>query len=205
MFERIPLHIDNLLLDDFFRRLKELFAAMDEGYIRAVKHYQFQCDGCTDNCCLTHFHHHTNLEYHYLARGYMSLSPSQKDEILDKAREVCRETDAADEKGWPVRLMCPLNKDGLCTLYPYRPMICRLHGIPHELQKPGHEVIHVPGCHTFEDRCAHKSYCRFDRTPLYMQMAGLEKEFKQALGVDGKIKITVAEMIVSIAEKNKDY
>ena len=201
----IPKHIDNLLMDDFLERLREIFTRMDEDYAAAINHYKFQCDGCTDNCCLTRFHHHTYLEYYYLARGFRSLNPVQKNEVLEKAREVCSETAAADKKGTPVRLMCPLNSGSLCILYPYRPMICRMHGIPHELHKPGYEVIHVPGCHTFDERCADKSYYRYDRTPFYMQMAGLEKEFKQALGVDQKIKMTVAEMIVDIAEKNKDY
>ena len=200
----IPKHIDKPLMDDFLERLGEIFAAMDEEYARAINHYEFQCDGCTDNCCLTRFHHHTYLEYCYLARGFESLNPTQKDGVMEKAREILRQTAAADEKGMPLRLMCPLNSDSLCTLYPYRPMICRMHGIPHELHKPGYEVIHVPGCHTFDERCADKSYYRYDRTPFYMKMAGLEKEFKQALGADGKIKMTVAEMIVSIAQNTED-
>jgi hypothetical protein len=32
-------------------------------------------------------------------------------------------------------------------------------------------------------------------------MAKLENEFKQAAGLDGRIKMTIAEMIVSIARK----
>ena len=199
----IPKHIEKSLMDDFLERLRGIFAGMDEEYSRAISHYEFQCDGCTDNCCLTRFHHHTYLEYYYLARGFESLNPVQKDEVLQKAGEVCRETAKADKKGMPLRLMCPLNSGSLCILYPYRPMICRMHGIPHELHKPGYEVIHVPGCHTFDERCADKSYYRYDRTPFYMQMAGLEKEFKHALGVDGKIKMTVAEMIVSIAQNTE--
>ena len=197
----IPKHIDRHLLDDFLGRLEEIFSAMDAEYSRAIDHYQFHCDGCTDNCCLTRFHHHTYLEYCYLVSGFERLSPARKDEVLEKARAVCRETAAADEKGMRVRLMCPLNEDSLCTLYPYRPMICRMHGIPHELKKPGYETIKVPGCHTFDERCADKPYYRYDRTPFYMKMAGLEKEFKEVLGVNGKIKMTVAEMILSIARK----
>jgi hypothetical protein len=192
------------LMDAFLDRLAEIFAAMDQEYARAIEHYRFQCDGCTDNCCLTRFHHHTYLEYCYLSLGLESLTRPQKAEILERAGKICRETDEADEKGMPVRLMCPLNDNSLCTLYPYRPMICRMHGIPHELQKPGYEAIHVPGCDTFDKRCADKRYYKYDRTPFYMKMARLEKEFKQMLGVDGKIKMTVAEMIVSIAQNTED-
>jgi hypothetical protein len=80
-------------------------------------------------------------------------------------------------------------------------MICRLHGIPHELQKPGQKVIHGPGCSTFDERCAHKRYFKFDRTPFYVAMAKLENEFKQAMGLDGRIRMTIAEMILRIARR----
>jgi Fe-S-cluster containining protein len=174
---------------------------MDREYTRAAEHYQFQCDGCMNNCCLTRFYHHTHLEFYYLGMGFENLESQKKSEILLKAEKVCRETAKADEKEIPVRVMCPLNDDSLCTLYPYRPMICRMHGIPHELQKPGQNFIQGPGCRTFDDRCANKPYYKFDRTPYYLEMAKLENKFKQAAGMTGRIKMTIAEMIVSLARK----
>ena len=185
----------------FLDRLQDIFAAMDLEYARAAAHYQFQCDGCRDSCCLTRFYHHTYLEYLYLHRSFEKLDPRKKDEIIVKAEEVCRETAQADEKDMPARLMCPLNDDSLCTLYPFRPMICRMHGIPHELQKPGQKVVHGPGCSTFDEGCGDKGYFKFDRTPFYVAMAKLENEFKQAVGVEGRVKMTIAEMILSIARK----
>jgi Fe-S-cluster containining protein len=199
-----PVHNDDRPLCDFLDRLREIFAAMDREYKRAAEQYQFQCDGCTDNCCLTRFYHHTYVEYHYLRRGFKELDPRKKCEVLAKAEDVCRATADADAKRLPMRLMCPLNTDSLCDLYPYRPMICRLHGIPHELRKPGQHVIHGPGCGTFDRRCADNRYYRFDRTPYYKEMAGLENEFKQALRLKSRIKMTVAEMIVSIAQMKKE-
>ena len=83
-------------------------------------------------------------------------------------------------------------------------MICRMHGIPHELQKPGQNVIQGPGCSTFDERCADKGYFKFDRTPIYVALANLENEFKQTVGIEGKIKMTVAEMILSITQEKKD-
>ena len=204
MLETIPFHIDEHVLSAFLDRLKDLFAGMDQEYIRAVEHYQFRCDGCMDNCCMTRFYHHTYLEYFYLCRGFKKLNPRQRANMLLKAQEVVGKTAKADENDMPVRLMCPLNDDSLCSLYPFRPMICRLHGVPHELKKPGQNVIHVPGCSTFDDRCADKDYFKFDRTPFYMKMAKLENEFKQAAGFEGRIKMTVAEMIVRIAQKTDD-
>ncbi len=188
----------------FLKRLQDIFAAMDREYSRAADRYQFECDGCRDNCCLTRFYHHTYLEYFYLLRSFEELASHQKREITARAEKVIEQTEQADRKGLPVRLMCPLNADGLCGLYPYRPMICRMHGIPHELQKPGQNAIRVPGCDTFDERCAGKDYIKFDRTPFYTAMARLENEFKQAAGLEGRIKMTVAEIILSITQKRKD-
>ena len=193
----IPNHIDEQPLTAFFNRLRDIFAAMDQEYVRAAAHYQFECDGCADSCCLTRFYHHTYLEYFYLRRSFDKLDPRKKDEIIVKAEEVCRETAKADENDKPVRLMCPLNHDSLCSLYPSRPMICRMHGISHELQKPGRPVMYGPGCGAFDERCSDKPYFKFDRTQFYFEMAGLENEFKQAAGLSGKIKLTIAEMICS--------
>ena len=193
--------MDDCDLTAFLVRLRDILAAMDQEYNRATEHYQFRCDGCADNCCLTRFYHHTYLEYYYLRRGFEKLDSRKRGEVLSKAEEVCRDTAKADEKEMPVRLMCPLNYDSLCILYPFRTMICRLHGIPHELQKPGQKVIHGPGCSTFDERCADKRYFKFDRTPFYVAMAKLENEFKQAMGLDGRIRMTIAEMILRIARR----
>lgn len=199
-----PIHIDDRPVTAFLDRLCDIFSAMDQEYTRATEHYQFQCDGCMNNCCLTRFYHHTHLEFYYLRRGFENLKSRKKSEILLKAESVCRETAKADDKETPVRLMCPLNDDSLCTLYPYRPMICRMHGIPHELQKPGQNCMNGPGCGTFDDRCSNKPYYKFDRTPFYLEMATLENEFKQAAGFDGRIRMTVAEMILSITQMKQD-
>ena len=182
-------------LTAYLDRLQHNFAAMDRDYANATKHYGFQCDGCGDNCCRTRFYHHTYLEYLYIRIGFEKLDPQIQRRMHRRAIEVCRKTAKAQEKGIPVRLWCPLNDAGLCTLYHFRPMICRLHGIPHELQRPGQNVLRGPGCGKFDDLCAHKRYFKFDRTPFYFEMAKLEGEFKKAVGLTGKIKMTVAEMI----------
>jgi hypothetical protein len=74
-------------------------------------------------------------------------------------------------------------------------MICRLHGIPHELRKFASNPTYGLCCRTFDRRCKGKSYIAFDRTPIYLNLADLENEFKQAAGITGKIKLTIAEML----------
>jgi hypothetical protein len=51
------------------------------------------------------------------------------------------------------------------------------------------------GCHEFEKVAAQKTYKPFDRTPFYNKMVSLEHDFKQRMGLNRKIKKTVAEML----------
>jgi Fe-S-cluster containining protein len=197
-----PARLHDEKLAAFFDRLQNIFADMDRKYDIAAQHYGFLCQGCEDNCCLTRFHHHTYLEYLFIRRGFDNLQPPERNMIRAKAEAVCRQTELADNQGLPIRLMCPLNNDGRCTLYRYRPMICRLHGIPHELHKPGQPVVQGPGCGTFDERCSDKAYFKFDRTQFYFEMAGLENEFRLAVGLTGRIKLTIAEMILEFGRRN---
>jgi len=197
---KLPAELPDETLGGFLNRLRQIFADMDQKYEKAAAHYGFQCRGCEDNCCLTRFHHHTFLEFFFIRDGFRLLDPSAQIAIRSKAEAVCRRSAQALKIGSTVRLMCPLNAAGLCRLYPYRPMICRLHGIPHELHKPGQPVSHGPGCNFFEEHFYGKPYYKFDRTPFYFEIAGLENEFKQATGLSGRIKLTIAEMIIRIEQ-----
>ena len=180
----------------FIARLKRIYAAMDRAYHRAAGHYDFACDGCPDSCCRSLFYHHTIIECGYLIEGLKTLDPGKLKEVKTRALHGIAETAGAGQSATALRIMCPLNFDELCILYPYRPMICRLHGVPHELQKPGQNPIYGRGCQTFDRRCSHKEYFKFDRTPLYRQLAMLERDVRQTLGFDEKIKMTVAEIVL---------
>ena len=184
----------------FLDRLKIIYASMDQKYQEAADYYGFECAGCEDNCCLTRFYHYTLIEYLCIKEGFHCLENRKQVEVKQRSLAVCRKTDGADKKGKPVQQMCPVNFGSLCVLYPYRPMICRLHGIPHELQRPDQGILNSPGCGTFALKCHGKKRFKFDRTPFYMQMAALEKEMKQAVGMTQKIKMTVAQMIVTFGE-----
>ena len=185
---------------EFIERLKKIYATMDQAYRRAARHYRFKCDGCRDNCCRSRFYHHTVIEQAYLLEGLKTLTIKKQSEVKSRATDVFDQTSGGDVRKDAIRLMCPLNFDELCILYPYRPMICRLHGIPHELKKPGQGTLFGPGCETFGRRCGHKSYFKFDRTPFYRELAMLEQEVKQTLGIEQKIRMTVAEMILEAAK-----
>ena len=82
----------------FIERLKSLYADMDAAYQAAAGHYGFHCDGCTDNCCLTRFYHHTHLEYLILRQGFLSLPRDARQAVQARAASVRLETAAAEKK-----------------------------------------------------------------------------------------------------------
>ncbi len=181
----------------FFDELAAIYAEMDRQYNVAASEYGFACSGCTDNCCLTRFYHHTHIEHVYLLNGFFGLDTRTRIDILQQAKAVMKKAVQADAAGQTHRIMCPLNIETLCRLYEFRPMICRLHGIPHEIRAPGRDPVFGPGCAEFFRGCEDGKYVPFDRTPFYARMANLEQRFRKASGFHDKLKKTVADMIVA--------
>lgn len=178
-----------------FKPLALLYEKMDQTWNAIADDYGFQCNGCEDNCCRSLFFHHTYIEKAYFLYGLEQLDPDIKKKMTDKAVIYCEKTFPRDSDIRSLKLMCPANEDGRCLLYEYRPMICRLHGLPHELCRPGSKPIKSTGCDAgrFDD----KLYIQFDRTPFYQQMAQIEMTFRQLSHHTGKLKETIAQMIVS--------
>ena len=181
----------------FMEKLAAVYAAMDREYEKKAQLNGFACNGCEDSCCMTRFHHHTLSEFIYLLEGFSTLSPERQKNAQTRAEDVIQQYVEPAEHGRNQRIMCPLNVDGLCLRYAYRPMICRLHGIPHVLLRPDGATVQGTGCHEFEkQRTALNIEARLDRTPFYQQVAALEKSLRQQCRVTVKIKLTIAEMIV---------
>lgn len=163
-------------------------------------YYDFNCTGCEDNCCSSRFYHYTLLEYLCVMEGYIDLKQKKREDVKRNALEVCQQSEQADDRGLPVKLMCPLNYSGLCLIYEYRPMICRLHGISHELHIPGRDIVYGSGCEDFTRQSRGKQPFNLDRTPIYIEMAELERDLREHLGVTRKIKMTLAQMIKSFPD-----
>jgi Fe-S-cluster containining protein len=184
----------------FLQELSRLFERMDRAYEQAAERHGFVCGGCEDNCCETRFYHHTLIEFLYLNHGLALLPADQRERIVWRAGAAVQAMDAADGSARPVPVMCPLNEAQRCRLYAYRPMICRLHGIPHQLRRPDGQRLEGPGCGDFDRRCGRSNRIFLDRTPLYAALADLEKRSRRQCRFEGKIKLTVAQMLTRNVE-----
>ncbi|MCF6248244.1 MAG: hypothetical protein L3J69_12920 [Desulfobacula sp.] len=180
---------------DIFRPLCDLYDRMDQSWNKIAKEVDFQCSGCKDNCCKSLFFHHTHIEKNYFLYGFSFLAPDKKIQFHKKAKQYVEKTFSHQKAGESQKIMCPVNENGYCLLYQYRPMICRLHGLPHEICRPGFDPIKGPGCDAgqFDE----KNHFFLDRTPFYQQMARMEITFRSNMNSPGKIKETIAQILLS--------
>ncbi len=130
----------------YINQIKNFFADMDLAYQKVAVDYGFVCRGCEDNCCSSRFSHHTLLEFMYLHVGFRQLTADIRTKILKQAHRNIEKRAKADQQDTADRLMCPVNVNEQCLLYPFRPMICRLLGIPHELKLPCNIIQYGQGC-----------------------------------------------------------
>ena len=164
---------------------------MDKAFDKAASHYGFKCNGCEDNCCKSFFYHHTFIEKDYLIYKANEFDKDIKFSLKKSAKLYL---DTIENKP-----LCPLNKENKCTLYNHRPMICRLHGIPHHLNIPGRDTTKHPGCDAGASFFNSTNYFLFDRIPFYKEMAEIEKEYRQKFAKSEKIKQTIAHMLLDLS------
>ncbi len=183
------------------RTLADMYTAMELQYDSVAGQIGLTCSGCPDNCCDSYFLHYTYCEWAYLWEGIRRLDDAAIERIVERSKQYVAESGRAIERREQPRLLCPLNDDGLCSLYSHRLMICRLHGIPASMTRPDGQTLKFPGCFRCQDivreKCRNEEDVPFmDRTGLLGKIAALESEL---LGgrrhLFPKVRRTIAEMI----------
>jgi len=176
-----------------FRKLAAIYDRMVDRYNEVAGPIGMKCDGCTDNCCLSFFQHHTYVEWAYMW--------DRLEQVKAQAQTYVDQAQMALARGERPHIMCPLNIDedqGICGLYKHRLMICRMHGVPNQLRKPTGQEIRFPGCYRCQELTGGMDDPpSVDRTPLYMDLVKLEMQFVgKNLRMLPKVDHTIAEMIV---------
>jgi hypothetical protein len=178
---------------------------MQREYDAAARALDFTCAGCPQNCCTSFFQHHTHVEWAFLWKGLEELPAERRAAFLARGRDYLDAARAAQAKGETPAAMCPLitregeeGGAGRCGLYSHRLMICRLHGVAHVLQAPGRPRQAFPGCWRHQELAAGRADAPLlDRTPLYLELAALERDFLGSrAGRLPRVDLTLAEMLV---------
>ena len=186
------------LSTEISEQLADLYVRMEVAYDGVAQSYGLSCKGCSDNCCDSYFEHHTYLEWAYLMKGLDTLPDDTRKAVEERAYVYVVESERLlARKERPV-LMCPLNENGLCILYSYRLMICRMHGVPSYFMRPDGKEIRFAGCFRCQELIGDKEPKEtVDRTELYRELAQLETDL---IGYGRhylpKVEITLAKMIV---------
>lgn len=189
-------------LAPYLKRLENIFNEIDSEYAKGQEHYGgFTCEGCPDNCCTTVFSHYTLAEYFYLCEGLDQLDDPTIETVVKRAEEYFRQIAKKGYKQESLSIMCPLNVDEKCIVYKSRPLICRIHGLPASLSKPGKPVQSWPGCDIFKAKHADETIdFQIDRTLFFTQIADVEKQVRQEMVFFQQYKKTIAEMILDYAK-----
>ncbi len=181
-----------------FKRLADLYYRMGQAYEQVAEEVGLACADCPDNCCTSYFQHHTRLEWAYFIKGLSEAEQDLRQRIADRAVDYVEHARNDIGRGRTPDIMCPVNEDGLCMLYDYRLMICRLHGVPTVHTRPDSQVLAFPGCFRVQERTGStQDYARLDRTVFYQELAALERAFVgPKIAVLPRVNLTLAEMII---------
>ncbi|MFZ2921676.1 MAG: YkgJ family cysteine cluster protein, partial [Desulfosalsimonadaceae bacterium] len=173
-------------------KVESVFQKMKEDFPQEVTCKQ----GCSD-CCHALFDL-TLIEALYVNHYFnRQFSGSKKDQLIEKANKADRQIykikktaykltqegkdeAAVIEEISHMRIRCPLlGDDDLCELYDYRPIACRVYGIPQAVNGKGRTC----GFSGFQPG---KSYPTFNRDIIHDMLTVISAEFVQS--IDSKHK-----------------
>jgi len=92
------------------------------------------CKGCSA-CCKNADFPLSFMEMKYLMQGFLRLDKLTHDKVRNNIKNVI----SSDEKNYT----CPFLIDDLCSVYEYRPIICRVHGLAW-MRSDG--IVNLPDC-----------------------------------------------------------
>lgn len=96
------------------------------------KHAEHICciEGCS-SCCEKGDYPLSQIELEYLMQGFVALDNETKQKIQKNVQNM--------EKGGA----CPFLVNKMCSVYPYRPIVCRVHGIAYLCKD---KTVKLPYC-----------------------------------------------------------
>lgn len=121
-------------LNDFDNKLAE-YTNNQRQYIKCQK-------GCID-CCEIGEYPFSRLEAEYLMRGFLALPNETKKIIKNNISKLLEEKRLSKKERFTYR--CPFLINGLCSVYKYRGLTCRVFGLAYL----DNGVIKLPECANF--------------------------------------------------------
>jgi hypothetical protein len=169
--------------------LKALYSRADLGYEAHMREHGLSCGSCFEApCCRVDLRLHTYLEKYYLLQGFGSLEAGVRDGVV----ALCvRGASAEGENEF-----CVMRGPGVCLIYPWRPLICRLAGPAHSFQGPRGGSVRGDGCPQLLRDPGRDTPPRMDRTPYYRDMSLLELNLVNEFGARSTA-VTIAGTVLA--------
>ncbi len=178
-------------IEYLFEPYDKLVRAADQSFANMVQEFpdRVRCEpGCAD-CCHALFGLFL-IEAVFMKRDFDQLDEDVRTAALQRGEEADRALEKLEEtlrtfKDDPqmisysmarARIRCPLlNDDDACILYPYRPITCRVYGIPTRVRG----VPRVCGRSGFEND---PTYPLFDLDDVHRELHQLSRELLERAG-----------------------
>jgi len=172
--------------DDAFQQVKEAFPEC------------VRCEPRCADCCHAVFGLFL-IEAAFLKRDFDQLGEEERKGALKRCEEADKGLESLEEmlrtfKDDPqmisyslarTRIRCPLlNEQNECVLYPYRPITCRIYGVPTRVRG----ATHVCGKAGFEKG---KEYPVFDLDDVHRELHELSRELLKGAGATDLTKATL--------------
>jgi hypothetical protein len=176
-------------LQAHIRRYLELVASADRMF-EAVRHKHGHLIGCKPGCddCCSVYYELSVIEAFVISGMFGQVVPRpaarrvlKRAESIEPAFRKAKESlqtlppeilgnDDLQEAAARIRVQCPLNEEGGCVLYEYRPITCRLYGVP---QKIGNRVVSCPKSQFLPG----ESYTTVDVSEIQTRLFAYSEEF----------------------------
>ena len=106
-----------ILSPEMSRELADIYATMELQYDAVAGKVGLSCSGCPDNCCDSYFLHYTYSEWAYIWEGIRALDDETLEKIVERSKRYVEESQKILQRKERPKLLCPLNDEGLCTLF----------------------------------------------------------------------------------------
>ena len=167
-----PLHRYHQLLDEVAAAMAPLLARH-----RATMQCGPRCAECCQALSLL------AIEARVITVAYQALPPETRAAIRSRARETGAQ--------------CPFLLDGLCAIYPARPLICRTHGLAIGYVDEEREAIEVSACprnFSADFPLAADDLLLLD--PFNARLAAINQEFATALGLATATRVAMTDVVL---------
>lgn len=132
------------MLEKYRKYLDNVDASLGE-FFEIQKPYICCKEGCS-SCCETGEYPITDLEFQYLMIGYSKLKEEDKNIIKENVDKVKKEK-KENPKDQKFMHRCPFLIDKKCSVYSYRGLICRNHGLVYYTTDKNDKLLYiVPHC-----------------------------------------------------------